>query len=403
MRWYSPPRPSALSSTLTLAAAPTHGHNHRVIRLFDLAPCAPMEFSVNDHTAPEGHVRRGGRLSRRESPPLPGPSPRLPSWPVLRLVAGVFAYLSGRMDRPAVPRAPRCTPILPSSKLPWPHRYRPASAPRRPCAPCGEQLALAQRESTGEIDLARSCRSPIVRRRLTDVAPDCSRGLLRRRRRREDRGGLRRAPTDRGRRDARSRRRSAQRPTQPAEPSMVAESVMPRCASRYRVSHARWSFALSLEDTSENGCDRTVERIRRSVNEKAQNLTLRAGHRLLSLARVRRGGIGVARQRRVYLQRATGNKIASKSRPATERESLPGPRPSRGSRAGPPTSRETPCGRHQSRRSPRARRLWPKRFDRRDDGGRLFIARLGLDVHCHVRACCRIDVSEGNVAVLALG
>jgi two-component system cell cycle response regulator len=65
---------------------------------------------------------------------------------------------------------------------------------------------------------------------------------------------------------------------QPAPPAMVADSVnatLREADTACRMRDGR--FALVLEDTSENGAIWTVERIRRSVNEKAQNLTLRAG------------------------------------------------------------------------------------------------------------------------------
>jgi len=64
----------------------------------------------------------------------------------------------------------------------------------------------------------------------------------------------------------------------PAQPAMVAESVnatLREADTACRMRDGR--FALVLEDTSENGAIWTVERIRRSLNEKAQNLTLRAG------------------------------------------------------------------------------------------------------------------------------
>ena len=65
---------------------------------------------------------------------------------------------------------------------------------------------------------------------------------------------------------------------QPAHPLMVAETVnttLREADTACRMRDGR--FALVLEDTSENGAIWTVERIRRSLNEQKQNLTLRAG------------------------------------------------------------------------------------------------------------------------------
>jgi GGDEF domain-containing protein len=65
---------------------------------------------------------------------------------------------------------------------------------------------------------------------------------------------------------------------QPAHPAMVAEAVNATLREADTACHMRdGRFALVLEDTSENGAIWTVERIRRSLNEQAQNLTLRAG------------------------------------------------------------------------------------------------------------------------------
>lgn len=63
-----------------------------------------------------------------------------------------------------------------------------------------------------------------------------------------------------------------------ASPGMVAEVVnatLREADTASRVQGGR--FALVLEDTSENGAIWTVERIRRALNDQAQNLTLRAG------------------------------------------------------------------------------------------------------------------------------
>jgi GGDEF domain-containing protein len=194
------------------------------------------------------------------------------------LVAGVFAYLSGRDGQAQQSTSAALHTDIAELEAALAAQVQARISTEEAVRTLGEQLALAQRESTAK---ATSPMLPVADRSgdgLTDaatglfsedyfvVAVDARIAAARRHLR----------PVGVVMLEVVEGLRSDQ--PQPAEPSMVAESVnatLREADTACRMRDGR--FALVLEDTSENGAIWTVERIRRSVNEKAQNLTLRAG------------------------------------------------------------------------------------------------------------------------------
>ena len=194
------------------------------------------------------------------------------------LVAGLFALLSGRHGRAQQAAAAHLQGDITELEAALAAQVQARISAEEAVRSLGDQLALAQRESTVK---ATPVNLPVADRSgdsLTDaatglfsqeyflVAVDARIAAARRHLRPvgvvmlEVVEGLR-----------------TEQP-QPAHPAMVAETVNATLREADTACHMRdGRFALVLEDTSENGAIWTVERIRRSLNEQAQNLTLRAG------------------------------------------------------------------------------------------------------------------------------
>ena len=197
---------------------------------------------------------------------------------IAALVAGVFALLSGRHGRVREARATDLNDDITELESALAAQVQARISAEEAVRSLGEQLASAQRESTAK---ASQLNLPLAERSgdaLTDaktglfseeyflVAVDARIAAARRHLR----------PVGVVMLEVVEGLRSEQ--PQPAPPSMVAESVnatLREADTACRMRDGR--FALVLEDTSENGAIWTVERIRRSLNEQAQNLTLRAG------------------------------------------------------------------------------------------------------------------------------
>ena len=193
------------------------------------------------------------------------------------LVAGVFALLSGRHGRVQQAASAGLHGDITELESALAAQVQARISAEEAVRSLGDQLALAQRESTKAtqdslpqadrtIDALTDAATGLFSQEFFLVAVDARIAAARRHLRPvgvvmlEVVEGLR-----------------TEQP-QPAHPAMVAETVnatLREADTACRMRDGR--FALVLEDTSENGAIWTVERIRRSLNEQAQNLTLRAG------------------------------------------------------------------------------------------------------------------------------
>jgi len=198
---------------------------------------------------------------------------------VASLVAGLFALLSGRRSRAQQATTARLHTDITELEGALAAQVQARISAEEAVRSLGEQLASAQRESTAT--KASPLAVPLAER-TSDALTDAATGLFSEEyflvavdaRIAAARRHLR--PVGVVMLEVVEGLRTEQ--PQPADPAMVAETVNATLRDADTACRMRdGRFALVLEDTSENGAIWTVERIRRSLNEQKQNLTLRAG------------------------------------------------------------------------------------------------------------------------------
>ena len=194
------------------------------------------------------------------------------------LVAGLFAVLTGRHGQAQQATADGLHGDITELEGALAAQVQARISAEEAVRSLGEQLAMAQRETTAKVS---QLNMPLAER-TGDALTDAATGLFSQEyfmvavdaRIAAARRHLR--PVGVVMLEVVEGLRTEQ--PQPAHPTMVAEAVnatLREADTACRMRDGR--FALVLEDTSENGAIWTVERIRRSLNEQAQNLTLRAG------------------------------------------------------------------------------------------------------------------------------